>query len=103
MKADAIAEEYSRKVRSALGARVKDIILFGSRARGDCTEWSDYDMLVIVDKRDRVLRDVVIDIEVGILDTYERLVGSIVYEHGEWEHKINTPLGMNIRKDGIRM
>ncbi|MHB9028661.1 MAG: nucleotidyltransferase domain-containing protein [Candidatus Latescibacterota bacterium] len=103
MKPDAIAREYSRKVRAALGSRVRDIILFGSRARGDNTEWSDYDVLLIVDKRDRSLRDILIDIEVGILDTYERLVGSIVYEAGEWEKKKQSPLGMNIGKDGIRL
>ena len=103
MKADAIAQEYSEKVRAALGPRLREIILFGSRARGDNTEWSDYDMLLIVDKRDRDLRNVVVDIEVGILNTYERLVGSIVYEAGEWERKKESPLGMNIKKEGIRL
>jgi predicted nucleotidyltransferase len=80
MKADAIAREYSEKVRSALGSRVRDIILFGSRARGDNTEWSDYDMLLVVDKKDKALRNVVTDIEVGILDSHDRLVGSIIFE-----------------------
>jgi predicted nucleotidyltransferase len=103
MEPDTIAREYSRKVRSALGSRVRDIVLFGSRARGDHKKYSDYDMLLIVDKRDKVLQDVVIDIEVGILDTYERLVGSIVYEPDEWEKKKYSPLGMNIGKDGIRL
>jgi predicted nucleotidyltransferase len=103
MKPDAIAREYSRKVRAALGSRVRDIILFGSRARGDNKEYSDYDMLLIVDKRDRALRDIVIDIEVGLLDTYERLVGSLIYEENEWERRKQSPLGMNIKRDGIRL
>jgi predicted nucleotidyltransferase len=29
---------------------VKDIILFGSQVRGDTTEYSDYDILIILDK-----------------------------------------------------
>jgi uncharacterized protein len=103
MKPDPIAQEYSNKIRSALGSRVRDIILFGSRARGDNKEWSDYDMLLVVDKRDKALLNTVVDIEVSILDTHERLVGSLVFESGEWERKIQSPLGMNIRKDGIRL
>ena len=87
IQADPIAREYSTKVRAALGDRIREIFLFGSRARGDNGEYSDYDMLLIVDKRDKTLRDTVIEIEVGILDTYERLVGCIVYESGEWERK----------------
>ncbi len=100
---DSISREYSTKVRSALGNRVKDIILFGSRARGDHKEYSDYDMLLIVDKRDITLRDIVVDIEVGILDTHERLVGSIIYESGEWERKKQSPLGRNIQREGMRL
>ena len=103
MNADAIAQEYSKKVRTALGARIKDIILFGSRARGNSTEYSDYDMMIIVDKRDKSLLETVVTIEVDILDKYERLVGSIVYEQGEWNRKKQSPLGMNIRKDGVQL
>ena len=103
MKPDAIAREYSEKVRSALGSRVRDIILFGSRARGDFKEYSDYDMLLVVDKRDKSLLNAVVDIEVGILDTHDRLVGSIVFEPEEWERKKQSPLGMNLRKDGTRL
>lgn len=100
MMTDPVSHEYSTKVRAALGNRVKDIILFGSRARGDHKEYSDYDML-IVDRRDKALRDIVVDIEVGILDTHERLVGSIVYESAEWEMKKNSPLGSTILREGI--
>jgi predicted nucleotidyltransferase len=100
---DTVATDYSDRIRAALGNRVRDIILFGSRARGDNKEYSDYDMLLIVDKRDKILRDIVVDIEVGILDTHERLVGSIVYESAEWERKKRSPLGRNIQREGMRL
>lgn len=87
MNADAIAQEYSKKVRTALGARIKDIILFGSRARGKCKEFSDYDMLIVVDKRDREIVKTIRKIAVGILDEHERLIGNIVYDAEEWERK----------------
>ncbi len=35
--------------------RVKAVILFGSRARGDWIPWSDYDLLIIGDFREKYL------------------------------------------------
>ena len=32
------------------GNSIKDVILFGSQARGGCKEYSDYDILIILDK-----------------------------------------------------
>lgn len=103
MQPDPIAREYSRKVRAALGPRVRDIILFGSRARGDHKEWSDYDVLVIVDKRDREIVKEIRKKAVEILDEHDRLIGNIVYDTEEWERKKRYPFGMNIQREGVRM
>lgn len=46
--ADPVAKEFARRLREKLGERVEEIILFGSRARGDAREDSDYDVLVVV-------------------------------------------------------
>ncbi|HLE86032.1 MAG TPA: nucleotidyltransferase domain-containing protein [Candidatus Brocadiaceae bacterium] len=40
---DKISQEFANNVRKKLGNHVKEIILFGSHARGDFTEGSDYD------------------------------------------------------------
>jgi predicted nucleotidyltransferase len=101
MKADAIAREYSEKLRSALGSRVRDIILFGSRARGDNEYYSDYDMLVVVDRCDREIVKKIREIAVEMLDHHEPLFGNIVYDAQEWERKKRFPLGMSIQREGI--
>lgn len=45
---------FRRDVDKALAGRVTDIVLFGSRARGDATADSDYDVAVFVrDLQDR--------------------------------------------------
>ncbi len=49
---DVLKEVVERLVRK-LG--VKAIILFGSRARGDWLPWSDYDLLVIADFKEKYL------------------------------------------------
>ena len=40
------AVEYAQEVRNRLGPHLRQVILFGSRARGDATEYSDYDFVV---------------------------------------------------------
>jgi uncharacterized protein len=103
VKADLIAQEYSKKVRSALGTRLKEIILFGSRARGQHKKYSDYDVLVVVDKRDREIVKQIRKIAVEILDEHDRLIGNVIYDAKEWEKKKDYPLGYVIMKEGIRM
>lgn len=45
----AVSERVRDRIREALGQRVRRIILFGSRARGEALPDSDYDLLVVLD------------------------------------------------------
>ena len=58
-----------------LGIRVEKIILFGSRARGDYREDSDYDILVIIgdNKLDRGIRRL-LSARIGVRAARELLV-----------------------------
>lgn len=43
-----LPREYKRRVEGAFGARVAKMVLFGSRARGDVHEESDWDIAVFL-------------------------------------------------------
>ncbi len=100
---DNISRHFARLVRQKLKYHIKKIILFGSHARGDATEHSDYDVLVIVDQRNTRVQDLVLDASVEIMDRYYTLVGSIVCDEEEWERKKYFPIGLNILKEGIEL
>jgi predicted nucleotidyltransferase len=53
VKKKRIDQEFARIVKKKLRNNLKKIILFGSHARGDYKDGSDYDILVIVDKKDK--------------------------------------------------
>ena len=85
----------------APGAKV---ILYGSRARGDAAEDSDYDLLVIVDgKADadvrQRIRDAIfpIELETGAVLTLN------AYSSAEWSMPIMevTPYYKNIEREGV--
>lgn len=45
----ATVAEFSALLRRCFGARLKQVVLFGSHARGEATEDSDVDLLVVVE------------------------------------------------------
>ncbi len=81
-----------------------EVILYGSRARNDFREYSDWDFLILVDgavdtsRTDRI-RSALYDIE---LDTGE-IISSIVRSRHEWngpKYRF-APLHSNIEREGI--
>jgi len=68
MKIKRILDEFKRKIEKLYGERLKSIILYGSWARGDATEDSDIDILLVLEREaipgkeiDRMI-DIVTDI-----------------------------------------
>ena len=100
-RVDKISREFANNVRNKLGNHVKEVILFGSHARGDFTEGSDYDFLIVVDKRRETDENILLDIGVEFLDEYEALIAEIVCDEKEWEKKKHFPIGLNILKEGV--
>jgi predicted nucleotidyltransferase len=81
-----------------------EIILFGSRARGDARSESDWDVLILTkrNKIDRLseqdYRDALFDLE---LETGE-CISSFVFSKSDWEEKhVITPFYKSIKAEGI--
>lgn len=83
-----------------------EVVLFGSRARDDFRDYSDWDFLVLVDgpvdsvRTDRIRR-VLFDIE---LDT-DQIISSIVRSRQEWNSPryAVVPLHKNVAREGIHL
>ena len=98
-----VAAEYARDVRSRLGPHVRQIILFGSQARGDATSRSDYDFVVVLDELTRELRNMVLDSGCGLLEEQGELCAALVYDSQQWADVLESPLGWNIVREGISL
>lgn len=85
---------------TVLGENARQIILFGSRARGNAERDSDYDILLLVDKRSRLLEDKVDGIAYEMLECYGVVVIIFVDEVKAFQRDQSEPLFCNIRQEG---
>jgi len=81
------------------------VIIFGSRARGDAKKESDWDILILTDypvstEIERSFRNNLYDIEIETGEVFS----TFVYQKRVWntKHKV-TPLYRNIKREGVRI
>ncbi|HHT9124244.1 MAG TPA: nucleotidyltransferase domain-containing protein [Candidatus Brocadiia bacterium] len=98
---DPIIKELSETLKKETGQNIKDIILFGSRARGDSYPDSDYDLIVLVDRETKELEDKIFNIACEIGWRNNVIITVFVHEKTYYEKKKYEPFFMNIRKEGI--
>lgn len=98
---DIIIKEFSKKLNQNLNGYINKIIIFGSRARGDFDENSDYDFAIIVNDRFKDLRKIIAKAEADISIKYNSWVSSLIFSKKEWEDKKHHPICKRIIDEGI--
>ena len=98
--------EFLDKIQSGIRKFDKnaEIILFGSRARGDFKRESDWDLLILLtrlvnEEVKEKIRDELFEIE---LET-EQAISSIIQSEKSWNDFYITPFYQNIKKEGVHL
>ncbi|MBR1877080.1 MAG: nucleotidyltransferase domain-containing protein [Lachnospiraceae bacterium] len=105
---DKAMKELSIGAKEVYGDKLREVILFGSCARGDFDEESDIDVMILldVDKFEATSEREKIHTVVHRLDRkyeYELLFSIIVQSSSEFDYWMETlPFYRNVRKEGIR-
>ena len=82
-----------------------EVILYGSRARGDEGSGSDWDILILTNdpvsvEKEKIFRHRLFDLELEI----EEVFSTFVYHKNDWHAKMRiTPFYRNIQKEGIML
>ena len=98
---DTILKRLKKDLKAALGEKVGNLILFGSYSRGDNTEYSDVDLLILVNSR--LTRDEtrkVDDLIAGYSLEHDVVISGLVYPIDTYQ-RFNTPFLLNIKEEGI--
>ena len=98
-----VARRFAEDIKKYLGESVREVILFGSVARGDYGENSDVDILIIVDENAWEAQKKASDIAVNYLLKYGIYVSAKVLSLKEFElmKNLNTAFYRNIRQEGV--
>ncbi len=98
---DEILALLLQKLREQFGARLKHVILFGSRARGDHAPDSDYDCLVILDEVSSEVEDIIDEIAGEFLYQRDVVLSLFPMSEARYNQRRYSPLLMNVRKEGV--
>lgn len=102
-KSDEVLEYFLQEIRKGLGKHLKEVILFGSRARGDDVPGSDYDFLVVLDEVSPEIKDLIDEIAGEVLFQYSTLFSIFPVSEEEYNQKTFHPFLTNIDKEGIAL
>ena len=93
---DTILKGLKKDLKAALGEKIGNLILFGSYSRGDNTEYSDVDLLILVNSR--LTRDETRKVDDLIADyslEHDVVISGLVYPIDTYQ-RFNTPFLLNI-------
>lgn len=95
--------DFLAGLRHRFDGQVRQVILFGSRARGDAEPESDMDVVVVLRKVDVAASKGVRHLAVEVWLRHGIYVSTRVWSQAHWLRleKLQTLLYQNIRRDGI--
>ena len=102
MQIEQIIKEFREKAKKLYGKRLKNIILYGSWARGQATEDSDIDLAIVLDGDVMPGKEIdrMIDIVTEMNLNYGVLIS--IYPVSEKDYNsLNSPLLLQLRKEGV--
>ena len=98
-----ITQTVAEKAREVCGDMLRDVILYGSYARGDFQEWSDVDIMILADTDDMECKRLDNKIMHELYDLCYRmnlLLSVIVTPYARFERmKLHYPFYTNVLKE----
>lgn len=104
--------EQRRDIIRAIGQKAREItpagsevFLFGSHARGDAHDGSDWDVLILIDK-DRITSDDIDKYTYPLREMgwdFNECINTVLFTKREWNMDSASPFHQNVKRDQIRL
>ena len=96
-------EVIKQEIAKVLGGKFKGLILFGSYARGEQGEFSDVDLLLLVDGRLSLDEKSQVDAIISRFSLESDVVITCIDYPVDFFEKYNTPFLLNVKEEGVRL
>lgn len=102
-KISGVVLQFARRIRKALGERVREMRLYGSWARGEARIDSDIDLVVIVDRKDLNVVRAVSDMASEVSLESDQFLSAVVIEDRAHRQGLSqgSPFHRKIDREGI--
>jgi predicted nucleotidyltransferase len=104
---DYITQRVAEEARTVFGNTLREVILYGSYARGDHKHWSDVDIMILADIDDLTAKKLDRELakRLSNLDCRMNMLLSIIVVPFSRFKYFNEyyPFYMNVRKEGVRI
>lgn len=97
--------EYVKRLRKFHGEGIDKIILFGSKARGTAGRDSDTDVLILVKRDARNLKNQITDLAFDVMLEYSDDIEPTIFSTREWEKLTDPPTSFAfcVLREGIEL
>lgn len=94
-------EIFLRETKAYFKKRLKKVVIFGSRARGNYSKESDYDCLIILEKIKSDDKKFLNDLETKMLLSNYVLISTFLFTEEQLRKRRYEPFLINAQKEGV--
>ena len=102
-----IMQQFADRVRGLLGNTLDSVIVYGSYARGDYSELSDIDVMILVtltEERIKKISDEISDMAFEYLMKFGVDISPVITNIDHFNYWVdNLPYYRNVRDEGVRL
>ena len=103
----AIMQDFAKSVRKMLGNSLDSVIVYGSYARGDYSELSDIDIMLLVslgEEEIMKISDQISDLAFDFMMKYGVDISPVITNIDHFNYWVdNLPFYRNVRDEGVRL
>ena len=104
---NALLDSFVDEMKIIFGSTLKNIILYGSYARGDYTNDSDVDIMIVADIEDTEIMKYVYTVSEylgDLLIDYDVVITPVVESHSKYQqYKDVIPFLKNVQREGVAL
>lgn len=95
--------EFTERLRERFGSVIKQVILFGSKVRGESGRLSDIDILIVLTHLSWEIKKTISELAAEENLKHNVLISTVRYDIKTWENPIikASPFGKSVREEGI--
>ena len=102
-----VMQEFAKSVRKILGNSLDSVIVYGSYARGDYSEFSDIDVMLLVSLGEEGIKkisDQISDLAFDFMMKYGVDISPVITNTDHFNYWVdNLPFYRNVRDEGVRL